>query len=74
MGTDPIRASPGGRKPGKEHPVRELNPAEILAVAGGLPPVYVLDEVSYRAPAEPLRDPVEYADLAAEDRRPRTPD
>lgn len=38
--------------------MRELHPDEILAIAGGLPPVAALDESSYRIPAEPLRDPV----------------
>jgi len=38
--------------------MRELQLDEILAIAGGLPPVAALDESSYRIPAEPLRDPV----------------
>lgn len=45
--------------------MKELTPREILAIAGGLPPCAALDEVSYRAPAEPLRDPMAFANLAA---------
>lgn len=38
--------------------MKELDPAEVLAVAGGLPPGALLDEVLYRAAPEPLRDPL----------------
>lgn len=44
--------------------MRELNLDEILAIAGGLPPVAALDEMTYRTPAEPLRDPMAFAELA----------
>jgi repressor of nif and glnA expression len=54
--------------------MRELNPNEILAIAGGLPPVAALDEAFYRNPAEPLRDPVEFAELRSEELAARTPD
>lgn len=54
--------------------MRELDPNEILAIAGGLPPVAVLDETFYRAPAEPLRDPLEFAELRAREPAARTPD
>ena len=46
--------------------MKELSPDETLAIAGGLPSVAMLDEMSYRAPAEPVRDPMESADLASE--------
>ena len=54
--------------------MRELDPNEILAIAGGLPPVAVLDEAFYRAPAEPLRDPLEFAELRPKERAAPTPD
>jgi hypothetical protein len=47
--------------------MKELSFQEVNAIAGGLPPGAALDEIFYRAPAEPLRDPVEYARLAAEE-------
>lgn len=47
--------------------MKELTDQEILAVAGGLPPGIALDEVFYRAPAEPLRDAMACAELAAEE-------
>ncbi|MBL0142568.1 MAG: hypothetical protein IPP91_10845 [Betaproteobacteria bacterium] len=46
--------------------MKELSEREVLAIAGGQPPGAALDEVLYRAPAEPLRDPMEFADLAAD--------
>lgn len=45
--------------------MRELDPSETLVIAGGLPAVAMLDESCYRAPAEPLRDPVAFAQLAS---------
>ncbi|HQZ44859.1 MAG TPA: hypothetical protein PK042_02025 [Usitatibacteraceae bacterium] len=47
--------------------MNELSTTEILAVAGGLPPCAALDELFYSAPAEPLRDPMAFADLASEE-------
>lgn len=41
--------------------MKELSFEEVNAIAGGLPPGAALDEIFYRAPAEPLRDPVEHA-------------
>lgn len=38
--------------------MKELDPAEVLAIAGGLPPGALLDEVLYRSAPEPLRDPL----------------
>lgn len=45
--------------------MKMLEDHEALAVAGGLPPGASLDEVSYRAPAEALSDPMAFAALAA---------
>jgi hypothetical protein len=47
--------------------MKDLTLEEVLAIAGGLPPTAALDEVTYRAPAEPLRDPIEIARLAADE-------
>ena len=41
--------------------MKELDFNEVNAIAGGRPPGASLDEILYRAPAEPLRDPVEHA-------------
>jgi len=65
MGSNPV--APRARIP-KEMPMKELNDREVLAIAGGLPPGAALDEVLYRAPAEPLRDPMAFAELAIEAR------
>ncbi len=54
--------------------MRELDPNETLAIAGGLPPVAVLDEAFYRAPAEPMRDPLESAELGCDEPAKRAPD
>jgi len=54
--------------------MRELDPDEILAITGGLPPAAVLDEAFYRAPAEPLRDPLEFAELGCDEQAKRAPD
>ncbi len=48
--------------------MKELTEHEILAIAGGLPSVAALDEISYRAPAEPLHDPMACAATAAAER------
>mgnify|MGYP003559695607 FL=1 len=47
--------------------MKVLTDDEVLAIAGGLPPGAALDDVLYRAPAEPLRDPMAFAQLAAEE-------
>jgi hypothetical protein len=39
--------------------MKDLSLDEVLAIAGGLPPIAALDEETYRNPAEPLRDPIE---------------
>lgn len=48
--------------------MKELTEHEVLAIAGGLPPIAALDEISYRAPAEPLRDPMAHAGQRADER------
>jgi hypothetical protein len=47
--------------------MKELSLEEILAIAGGMPPGAALDEIFYRAPAEPLRDPMQFGLLANEE-------
>lgn len=54
--------------------MKELTDLEVLAIAGGMPPGASLDEMFYRAPAEPLRDPLECAGLAADGRLGAKPD
>ena len=43
--------------------MKELNLEEVLRIAGGVPVSAALDEVTYRAPQEPVSDPVDYARL-----------
>jgi hypothetical protein len=43
--------------------VKELSLEEVLRIAGGLPLSAALDEVTYRAPAESVNDPIDYAHL-----------
>lgn len=52
----------------QEMPMKVLTDDEVVAIAGGLPPVAALDEVFYRSAPEPLRDPIAFAELAAEER------
>ncbi|MBK6982038.1 MAG: hypothetical protein IPH30_11420 [Betaproteobacteria bacterium] len=54
--------------------MKELTDSEVLAIAGGLPPCAALDEVFYRSPAEPLRDPMAFAELAAQEHPKGTAD
>lgn len=54
--------------------MKELDPNEVLAIAGGLPPVVALDDSFYRAPAEPLRDPLQFAALRRDEPAARTSD
>jgi hypothetical protein len=51
----------------EEVDVKELTFEEVLRIAGGVPLAAALDEVTYRAPAEPPADPVDYARLAGRD-------
>jgi hypothetical protein len=49
--------------------MKELTVEEVLRIAGGVPGTAALDEVTYRAAAEPRPDPVDYAYLVAADSR-----
>jgi hypothetical protein len=57
----------------KEDDVKELTFEEVLRIAGGVPLAAALDEVTYRAPAEPRAEPVDYARLAGRDLRVAEP-
>jgi hypothetical protein len=60
--------TPDRRRPAsREVDVKELTFEEVLRIAGGVPLAAALDEVTYRAPAEPPADPVDYARLAGRD-------
>jgi hypothetical protein len=43
--------------------MKELSLEEVLRIAGGLPVTAALDEVTYRAPQEAAREPLDYAHL-----------
>ena len=43
--------------------MKELSLEEVLRIAGGVPAAAALDEVTYRAPAQPPSEPVDYAHL-----------
>jgi hypothetical protein len=47
--------------------MKTLTEQEILAIAGGLPPGVALDDALFRAPAEPLLDPIAFAALAGDE-------
>jgi hypothetical protein len=49
--------------------MKELSLEEVLRIAGGVPAAAALDEVTYRAPADPRADAVVYARLAEGDLR-----
>ncbi len=53
--------------------MKELTFEEVLRIAGGVPLAAALDEVTYRAPAEPPAEPVDYARLAGRDLRVAEP-
>jgi hypothetical protein len=42
--------------------LKELSLQDVLVIAGGMPPGSALDEMFYRTPAEPLNDPMAFAD------------
>lgn len=50
--------------------MKELCLEEVLRVAGGVPAAAALDEVTYRTPAEPRAEPVDFAHLAEAALRP----
>lgn len=54
----------------KGNAVKELSCEEVLRIAGGLPAPAALDEVTYRVPADPAEDPVDYARLMFPGRPP----
>jgi len=43
--------------------VKELSLEEVLRIAGGVPVSAALDELTYRAPQEPVGEPTDYARL-----------
>jgi hypothetical protein len=47
--------------------MKELTPEEVLQIAGGLPVSAALDEITYRAPRESVRNPLDYARLSGKD-------
>jgi hypothetical protein len=53
--------------------VKELTLEEVLRIAGGVPATAALDEVTYRAPAEPRAAPVDHAHLAGGELRVADP-
>jgi hypothetical protein len=53
--------------------MKELSVEEVLRIAGGVPGAAALDEVTYRTPAEPRADPVDYAHLVAGEYRAAEP-
>ena len=55
--------------PHTEDRMKELSLEEVLRIAGGVPAAAALDEVTYREPAEPHAEPVDYAHLAEGDLR-----
>ena len=50
--------------------MKELSLEEVLRIAGGVPLASALDELTYRAPEETSRDPIEAARLAGSVLRP----
>ncbi len=50
--------------------MKELSCEEVLRIAGGLPVPAALDEVTYRVPADPAEDPLDYARLMFPGRPP----
>ncbi len=54
--------------------MKTLTEQEALAIAGGLPPGAALDELLFRAPAEPLHDPLALAPQPPEEGPPSRPD
>ena len=62
--------SPRIRCPQLEDKVKELSLEEVLRIAGGVPLSAALDELTYRAPQETARDPLDRARLLGKDPPP----
>lgn len=54
--------------------MKELSIEEVLRIAGGVPLTAALDELTYRAPQDAPRDPVECARLLGGVPDPSNPD
>lgn len=53
--------------------MKELTLEELLKIAGGVPPPAALDELTYRAPQEEGRDPLDRERLLGNGSRPSEP-
>lgn len=53
--------------------MKELSLEEVLKIAGGVPLPAALDELTYRAPQEGGRDPLDRERLLGNDSRPSEP-
>ena len=53
--------------------MKDLTLEDVLRIAGGVPAAAALDEVTYRAPAQPRADPVDCARLVDADLRSSEP-
>lgn len=53
--------------------MKELTLEEVLKIAGGVPLPAALDELTYRAPQEDGRDPLDRESLLGQDPRPSEP-
>lgn len=53
--------------------MKELTLEEVLKIAGGVPLPAALDELTYRAPPEEGRDPLDRQRLLGNDSRPSEP-
>jgi hypothetical protein len=53
--------------------MKELTLEEVLRIAGGVPLPAALDELTYRAPQEEGRDPLDRERLLGNDSRPSEP-
>ena len=53
--------------------MKELSLEEVLRIAGGVPVSAALDELTYRAPQEPVGEPLDYARLLGKPFAPSEP-
>ena len=53
--------------------MKELTFEEVLRIAGGVPHAAALDEITYRAPQDADRDPLDRERLLGKDTRPSEP-